>query len=47
MVSHHPIKFVGHRYCGSRGVKFLVAGKENSRCSRFSPLLLFISKDIG
>ena len=54
MVSHHPAKFDDHRHCGSSGyIMFLVAEEENSRCSRFSPPLLFnppllfISKGYG
>ena len=43
MVSHHPAKFGDHRHCDS-GDMFLVAEEENSRCSRFNPPLLFISK---
>ena len=46
MVSHHPVKFGDHRLCGS-GDMFLVAKEENSRCSRFNPPLLFISKGHG
>ena len=42
MVSHHPGKFVGHGHCGS-GDMFLVNEQEDSRCSRFSSPLLFIS----
>ena len=41
MVSHHPAKFGDHGHCGSGDIMFLVAEKENSRCSRFSPSLLF------
>ena len=41
MVSHHPTKFGDHRHCGSGDIMFLVAEKENSRCSRFNPALLF------
>ena len=44
MVSHHPEKFGDHRHCGSGDIMFLVAKVENSRCSHFSPPLLFISK---
>ena len=42
MVSHHPGKFGGHGHCGS-GDMFLVNEQEDSRCSRFSSPLLFIS----
>ena len=44
MVSHHPAKFVGYRHCGSGDIMFLTAEEENSRCPRFNPLLLLISK---
>ena len=47
MVSHHPVKFGDHRHCGSGDIMFLVAEEENSRCSRFNPPLLFISKGHG
>ena len=43
MISHHPAKVGGHRHCGS-GDMFLADEEENSRYSRFSPRLLFISK---
>ena len=43
MVSHHPAKFSDHRHCGSGDIMFLVAEKENSRCSCFNPPLQFIS----
>ena len=43
MVSHHPAKFGGHRDCSS-GYMILTAKEENSRCSRFNPPLLFVSK---
>ena len=46
MVSHHPAKFGGHRHC-CNGDLFLVAEEEDSRCSRFSPPSLFISKEYG
>ena len=45
MVNHHPAKFAGHRHCGSRDIILLDA--EDSSCSRFSLLLLFISKGNG
>ena len=41
MVSHDSAKFGDHRYCGSGDITFLVAEEENSKCSRFNPLLLF------
>ena len=41
MVSHHLAKFCDHRHCGSGDIMFLVAEEENSRCSRFTPPLLF------
>ena len=41
MVSHHPAKFGDDRNCGSGDLMFLVVQEENSRCSRFNPLLLF------
>ena len=47
MVNHHPAKFRDHRHCGSGDVMFLVAEKENSRCSHFNLPLLFISKGHG
>ena len=47
MVSHHPTKFGDHRHCGSGDIMFLVAEEENSRCSRFNPPLMFISKGHG
>ena len=43
MVSHHSAKFGDHGHCGSEDM-FLVAEKEDYRCSRFNPPLLFISK---
>ena len=46
MLSHHPANFGGHRHCGN-GDMFLVAKKENSRCSSFNPPLPFISKGHG
>ena len=46
MVSHHPAKFGDHGHCGSEDM-FLVAEKKDSRCSRFNPPLLFISKGHG
>ena len=36
--------FVGHRHYGSGDEMALVAKEKNSRCSRFIPLLLSISK---
>ena len=47
MVNHHPANFGGHRHCGNGDILFLVAKEENSRCSRFNPPLLFISKGHG
>ena len=47
MVSHHPGKFGDYRHGGSEDIKFLVAEDENSRCCRFNPPLLFISKRHG
>ena len=47
MVSNHPAKFGGHRHCGSGDIIFLIAEEEDSRCSRFNPPLLFISKGNG
>ena len=44
MVSNHPTKFGGHRHWGSEDIMFLVVEEEDSRCSRFNPPLLFISK---
>ena len=41
MVSPHPAKFGDYKHCGSGGIMFLVAGEEDSRCSRFNPPLLF------
>ena len=46
MVSHHPAKFGDHGHCGSEDM-FLVAEKEDYRCSRFNLPLLFISKGHG
>ena len=46
MVSHHPIKFSGHRHWGSEDM-FLVAEEEDSTCSRFNPASQFISKGHG
>ena len=43
MVCHRPQTFGGHRQCGSGDIMFLVVKKEDSSCSRFNPLLLFIS----
>ena len=47
MVSRHPANFGAHRHCGSGNVMVLVSEEENSRCSRFNPSLLFISKGHG
>ena len=47
MVTHHPAKFSDQRHCGSGDIMFLVAEEENSRCCRFNPPLLFISKGHG
>ena len=44
MIIHNPAKVGGHRHCGSGDIMFLVDEEENSRCSRFNPRLLFISK---
>ena len=44
MISHHPVKFGSHRYCGSGNIMFLIAEEENSRCSRFDSPLLCVSK---
>ena len=44
MIIHNPAKVGGHRHCGSGNIMFLVDEEENSRCSRFNPRLLFISK---
>ena len=42
MVSHHPKKFGSRNLCGRGDIMFSVAEEEDSRCSRFNPLLLFI-----
>ena len=47
MVGHHAAKFGDHRRCGSGDIMSLVAEEEDSRCSRFNPPLLFISKGNG
>ena len=47
MVSHHPVKFGGHRHCSSGDIMFLVAKEENSRCYLLNPPLLFTSKGHG
>ena len=47
MVSYHLVKFGGHRHCGSGDIMLLLAEGKNSRCSRFNPPLLFISKGHG
>ena len=47
MVSHLPAKFGSHRYCSSGDRMFLVVEGENSRCYRFNPPLLFISRGHG
>ena len=44
MISHQPAKFGGHSRCDSGDIEFSVAEEEDSRCSRFNPPLLFISK---
>ena len=44
MVSHHLVKFCGHRYCGSEYRMLLVVEEEDSTCCCFNPPLLFISK---
>ena len=46
MVSHYKVKFGCHRHSGSVDI-FLIAEKENPRCSHFNPPLLFISKGHG
>ena len=40
-------KFGGHIRCGSGDMMRLVAEEEDSRCCRFNPPLLFISKGHG
>ena len=47
MVSYNPAKFGGHGHCGSGYIMFLVAEKEDSRCSCCNPPFLFISKEHG
>ena len=47
MVSHHPTKSDNNGICDSGNKMFLVAEEKNSRCSRFNPPLLFISKGHG
>ena len=42
MVGYHSAKFGGHRHCDNEDIMFLVVEKEDSRCSRFNTLLLFI-----
>ena len=44
MVRHLHAKFGGHSLCGSGDIRLLVAEEEDSKCSRFNPPLLFISK---
>ena len=44
MISHQPAKFGGHSRCDSGDIEFSVAEEEDSRCCRFNPPLLFISK---
>ena len=46
MVSSHSGKFGSHRHCDG-GDMFLVAKKEDSKCSRFNLPLLFISEGHG
>ena len=47
MVSHHPTRPGGHRYCSSGDMVFSVVEGQDSTCPRFSPSLLFISKGDG
>ena len=47
MISHHPVKFGGHRHCGGGDIVFSVAEEEDSRCSRLKTPSLFISKGHG
>ena len=47
MVRHHPAKFGSHSCCVSGVIMFSVAKEEDSRCPRFSPTLLFVSKGRG
>ena len=32
MVRHHPVKFGGHRHCGSGDIMFLVVEEQDSTC---------------
>ena len=47
MVSHNPARSGSRAHCGSDDIMFLVVEEEDSRCSSFNPLLLFISKGHG
>ena len=42
MVSKHPAKFGGHRYCGSRNMTFLVVEGQDFACSQGSKERLHI-----
>ena len=44
MVSHHAVKFEGHRHCGSEVMMLLAVEGQDSTCSRLNTSLLFISK---
>ena len=41
MVSHHTVKFGGHRHCGSGVMMLVVVEEQDSTCCRLDPLLLF------
>ena len=46
IASDHSAKFCCYRHCGSGHIMFLVVDEEDSRCSCFNPLLLFITKGL-
>ena len=43
-VSHHPVKFGGHRHCGSGDMMFLVVNEQDFTCLCLDHPLLFSSK---
>ena len=47
MVSHHTVKFGGHRQCGSGVVMLVVVEEQDSTCCRLDQLLLFTYRGHG
>ena len=47
MVSHHTVKFGGHRKCGSDDIMFLLVEGQDSTCPPLNPSILLIAKALG